>query len=196
MELFDAIKTRRSIRRFKPDPVREEDLQAMLEAARLAPSTHNAQPWHFLVIRDKALQNELKRAVNAVIDAASAIVDAKKAVDYQNQKFFANAAFEAPVTIAALTYPVESPAASAEPMIASGLLSTAAAVTQLNLAAVALGYGCCWSTLPLTWARSEIEAILNIEAPKTIAVLLSVGVPVKSPKDIVKKSVEEIATFR
>ena len=196
MEVFDAIAKRRSIRRFTSDPVREEVLNRMLEAANLAPSTHNVQPWHFIVIREKALQNDLKAAVNAVIDAASAEADAEKAADYQGQKFFATSVFEAPVTIAAVTWPVGSPAAGAQPMIASGLLSTAAAVTQLNLAAVDLGYGCCWSTLPLTWARAEIESILEIESPKTIALLLSIGVPKKSPKDITRKPAEELITFR
>ena len=196
MEVFDAIAKRRSIRRFTSDPVREEDLKRILAAAGLGPSAHNSQPWHFIVIREKALQDELKAAVNAVIDAASDEVNAEEAAGYQRQKFFATSAFEAPVTIAAVTWPVPSLAAGAQPLMASGLMSTAAAVAQLNLAAVDLGYGCCWSTLALSWARAKIEPMLDIEPPKTIALLLALGVPAKSPKDIIRKPVEEIVTFR
>ena len=45
MDFFDAVRRRRSIRRFRPDPVPEEDLLRMLDAARLAPSPENSQPW-------------------------------------------------------------------------------------------------------------------------------------------------------
>ncbi|RLF24853.1 MAG: nitroreductase family protein, partial [Thermoprotei archaeon] len=49
MDVFEAIRTRRSIRSFRPDPVREEDLVKILEAATWAPSAGNLQPWEFIV---------------------------------------------------------------------------------------------------------------------------------------------------
>lgn len=52
MEVLEAIGTRRSIRRYKPDPVPEEALEKILEAGRWAPSASNAQPWKFIVISD------------------------------------------------------------------------------------------------------------------------------------------------
>ena len=51
METLDAIASRRSIRRFKPDPVPEALITRCLEAARLAPSATNSQPWKFVVVR-------------------------------------------------------------------------------------------------------------------------------------------------
>jgi len=51
--LLAVIKRRRSIRRYKPDPVPIEDVMKVLEAARWAPSGNNAQPWEFVVVRDK-----------------------------------------------------------------------------------------------------------------------------------------------
>ena len=56
-----AIETRRSIRHFRPDNVPDELIKQMLEAARLAPSGSNRQPWRFLVIRDKEVKKELRR---------------------------------------------------------------------------------------------------------------------------------------
>jgi nitroreductase len=56
MSLGEAIFTQRAIRRFRPDPIAEEDLRAVLEAAIRAPSGGNVQPWHFLVIRDEELR--------------------------------------------------------------------------------------------------------------------------------------------
>lgn len=55
MELFEAIRTRRSIRKFAPGGVAPEDLETMLRAAMMAPSAGNAQPWHFVVVDDRAL---------------------------------------------------------------------------------------------------------------------------------------------
>ena len=53
MELLEAIRTRRSIRRYTDRPVSEEHLLAIIEAAMQAPSAGNQQPWHFLVLTDR-----------------------------------------------------------------------------------------------------------------------------------------------
>lgn len=54
MDAIFCLHTRRSIRKYTNQPVAEEDLQAILEAGMIAPSAGNSQPWHFVVIRDKA----------------------------------------------------------------------------------------------------------------------------------------------
>ena len=54
MPLGEAMFTQRAIRRFKPEPIPEDDLQHVLEAAIRAPSGGNSQPWHFVVISDPA----------------------------------------------------------------------------------------------------------------------------------------------
>ena len=55
MDVLEAIFTRRSIREFTNEEVSEADLETLLRAAMAAPSAHNRQPWHFVVVRDKAL---------------------------------------------------------------------------------------------------------------------------------------------
>jgi nitroreductase len=52
MEFMNVIKNRRSIRKYKPDPVPENVLNQILEAARLAPSDYHQQPWHFIIVKD------------------------------------------------------------------------------------------------------------------------------------------------
>ena len=52
MEVFEAIKIRRSVRSYKAEAVPEGKLKKVLEAARLAPSAHNEQEWKFVVVRD------------------------------------------------------------------------------------------------------------------------------------------------
>jgi nitroreductase len=58
----EAIEKRRSIRRYKPEPVSDEHLFALLDAARLAPSGSNAQPWRFKIVRDQETKLKLVQA--------------------------------------------------------------------------------------------------------------------------------------
>jgi nitroreductase len=59
MDIFEAIKNRRSIRRYRTDPVPQELLQQVLESARVAPSAANRQAWKFVVVTDDALRQAL-----------------------------------------------------------------------------------------------------------------------------------------
>ena len=52
MEVYDALRTRLTVREFKPDPVPDDVLNRILEVGRLAPSSRNLQPWHFIVIKN------------------------------------------------------------------------------------------------------------------------------------------------
>ncbi|MFQ6081165.1 MAG: nitroreductase family protein [Candidatus Bathyarchaeia archaeon] len=72
MEVLEAIKKRRSIRRFRLEPIPDETLQLILEAARLAPSAGNRQPWRFIVVKDA----ERKRALAEATDNYLFIADA------------------------------------------------------------------------------------------------------------------------
>ena len=63
MPLGETMFSQRAIRRFKPDPIPEEDLRDILEAAIRAPNGGNNQPWHFLVVRDQELREELGQFV-------------------------------------------------------------------------------------------------------------------------------------
>jgi nitroreductase len=59
MDAMQAIKGRRSVRKYKPDPVSDEAVEAVLEAARWAPSWTNSQCWRFVVVRDPQMRDNL-----------------------------------------------------------------------------------------------------------------------------------------
>jgi nitroreductase len=65
MDVMEAIKTRRSVRRFKPDPIPDEVMGEVLDAARWAPSWANTQCWEFVVVRDQAIRQRLSEEVLA-----------------------------------------------------------------------------------------------------------------------------------
>lgn len=65
MEFFEVVRERRSIRRYvRGAPIKPEHVRAMLEAARLAPSAKNLQPWQLVVVRDQGRKDVLARAAN------------------------------------------------------------------------------------------------------------------------------------
>jgi len=61
-ELINTIFTRRSIRKYTAEPVSEKDIKTMLEAAMAAPSASNRKPWHFIVVTNRQILNNLARA--------------------------------------------------------------------------------------------------------------------------------------
>lgn len=165
MDLFEAIEKRRSIRRYRPDPVSDEHLKKILEAARLAPSGKNLQPWRFVIVRDAERKKMLAKAS-------------------MNQMFIA----EADVVVVILSDPTiySSPGTKRripylqDPMIA---------VEHMVLAATALGYGTCWIG---AFDGDEVKRI--VKAPERLAViaLLPIGVPDESPPPKPRKPFEEI----
>jgi nitroreductase len=76
MDVLEAIKTRRSIRRYKPEQISDKDLQSILEAARLAPSAGNRQPWRFIIVQNGARKKAVAEAANdqTFMNDAAAIV--------------------------------------------------------------------------------------------------------------------------
>lgn len=73
MDVLEAIRTRRSIRNFTGDPIPRHDLETIIDAARLAPSGHNEQPWDFIVVTDRGMIDQLKVAAGWM-EKAGAII--------------------------------------------------------------------------------------------------------------------------
>ena len=73
MDVLEAIKTRRSVRKYKPDPVEDEKLQEVLEAARWAPSWANTQCWEFIVVKDPEVKKELAEVLTPGNPATEAV---------------------------------------------------------------------------------------------------------------------------
>jgi nitroreductase len=205
MDLFDVIAGRTSIRRFKDQPVREDDLRKILDAGRLAPSANNTQPWSFLVIRDKAVLARMSQAVRDMVDRmiphAENEKQAQRLAAYKGTYF---TFFEkAPAVIAVFQEGYDAATDqllgrmgySAEDIFRlrpnPGLQSVAAAIEHLLLAAHALGYGSCWMTGPLV-AQEAFEKILGYGKEKSIAALLPIGMPDEHPSPRPRKALEEI----
>ncbi len=201
MEFFETVRSRRSIRRFSDREVTQGDITAILETAILAPSATNEQPWHFIVIRDRALKNDMSEVITAIVNASMEATDDKaRKQRLARMRLYSTHFAEAPVAIAVLARPWEGPrysSSSPEPSHRDlGIESTAMAAAHIQLAAAALGYGSCFSSAPAEFAREELEAVLGVENPWFLLGILSLGMPSKQPGERPpRKSLEEVCTF-
>lgn len=200
MDLGKAIADRRSYRKLSVGPVKEEDLLAMLEAARQAPSDENSQPWHFYAIRDSEFIARMADKVNAAVEVRIAACGESEArAKWENVRFFMSHFGRAPVIVAVAFrrvsvegHPVdELPQRDYSP----GLQSIGAAIQNLILTATSLGYGTCWMTGPVDAAKKELEAILGLEEPWLLVSLVPIGLPTKTYPPRPRKDLAEIVTF-
>ncbi len=170
----------------------------MLDAARLAPSATNDQPWHFIVICDKQLIKQMQDMVNARIDdLLESLTDEDRKLRVRKHRFYSNYFVNAPVVIAVLAHPWPADASPdyQRPHYDLGLQSVSAATCQLVLAATALGYASCWASGPIEFAGAELEAMLDVREPWRLVALVTVGAARRWPEPRPRRSLEEIATF-
>jgi nitroreductase len=168
MKLLEIIEARKSVRRYRPDPVPEEALRRALEAARLAPSGKNLQPWRFIVVRDPETRRALARAA-------------------ANQTFLAGA----PVIIAACGFPDQCYARMGRYM-KSWPVDVTIALEHLMLQATEDGLGTCWIG---AFEEEEVRAVLGVPAEVKVLALTPLGVPDETPAPRGRKSLDEIVSY-
>lgn len=170
MDIFQVIRDRRSIRKYKDIPVEHEKIEQVLHAARLAPSWKNMQCWRFLVIREHLDRMSL----------LAAFPD-----DNPGKKAIA----AAPVAVVVCADPSES---DIENGIAYYIADTAIAFEHLCLAAHAVGLGTCW----MGWYDEQaIKKAFNIPERIRVVGVTPLGYPDQEPKARPRKELEEIVFY-
>ncbi|NPA15867.1 MAG: hypothetical protein GXO44_04865 [Deferribacteres bacterium] len=176
MELREAIKGRRSIRKYKPDPVPKEVIEELFEYALWAPSGMNRQNWYFVVVTGKMRDEVVKiceRAYREYIGRkVEKVFSHKPDVVKETKSFFATLG-GAPVVI--LAYAIPGPESEK-----TDIQSVSAAIQNLLLLAHEKGLGTCWMTGPISHA-DEFSKLLGIK-DKNFVALITLGYPDETPK--------------
>jgi len=172
MSLFDAIHSQRAVRHFSAQPVSDEMVETMLNAAICAPNGGNRQPWRFVVIRDADIKRRLGQWYLSAWQAATAAMEALTQ-PYRHGAELAQQMATVPVLILACID--HDNAGPGRGPITRGA-SIYPAVQNLLLAARALGLGTVLTTLH-TQYESEIKALLHIPDNVETAALIPVGYP-------------------
>ena len=167
MEVFEAIRGRRSIRSYVPSRLSYEHLKAVLEAAIWAPSAGNLQPWEFVVVDNREIMRDLARAaLNQMwMVEASAII-----------------AVCADLNRTGMIYGDRGRRLYA-------IQDCAAATQNMLLAAYSLGLGTCWVG---AFYEDEVKRILNLPDSVRPLALITIGQPGEKPAPPMRRGLDEV----
>ena len=169
MDLYETLQNRRSVRKYEPDPVPDDKLKKLLEAARMAPSWNNQQCWKFIVVRDPERKKKLAESMPDDNPARKAVGET------------------APIVLVLCADPKASGYQDGKDYY---LLDAGLAMQQLMLAAHAEDLGTCW----VAWFDEEkTRAACAVPGDYRVVALTPLGVPAKDPSPRPRKSLEEIA---
>lgn len=203
---LELVKKRRSIRRFKPDPVPEEAVRNMLEAARWAMSGANAQPWEFVVVRDTEIRKKIADSWlephREVWTIEQTRIPELRLTPLKGEFDTAPPWKDAPVMILVLgdrrTYQATVLAAhflAGEGGTDATYLKNMANATQLlHLAAAAQGLGSMWLSVARVWGQS-IKQILDIPEMLDLHTIVCVGHPAYSPKGPYRRKLADFVHY-
>lgn len=167
MDVLEAIKGRRSVREFKPEPVKDEDLRKILDAGRFAPSAGNCQSSELVVVKEPSIKRRI---------AAAAL----------EQTFIS----EAPVVIVVCAnLPRTSRRYGRRGQELYCLQDTAATTQNILLAAYSLGYGTCWIG---AFDEGAVADVIQVPSGVRPVAIIPLGRPVENPSPPQRRSLDDI----
>lgn len=166
MTVMEAIEARRSVRSYSSRPVTQQELEAVLEAGRLAPSARNRQAWHFTAVRDAALRARLMAAC-------------------KDQKQVG----EAPVTL--VVWAEDDPVMACGQ--SASTVDCSIALSFMLLRAAELGLGTCWLG---AFDAGMVREVLGLPAGAVPVAVTPLGHPAEQPAARPRKAPEEVWDIR
>jgi nitroreductase len=165
MTILEAIRNRYSCRAYQNKPIEQDKLDAIFEAARLAPSAMNAQDWRFVVVTDEEIRRQVAEHTNRpeVFQKAGAIIAACSNSDHVMRCGQA-----------------------------IGPIDVAIALEHIALQAVESGLATCWIG---SFDTDKVRAILSIPAGVAIIDLMAIGYPADSKKQPQREPIEKILCY-
>lgn len=168
MDFYDVIRKRKSVRKYKSDPIPDATLEKILDAGRIAPSAKNYQPWRFIVVNDPHIINDMVKAC-------------------RNQNFVGEGA----VILVGCAL-VDTAWGRMGGYMSSWSVDLTIALDHMILAAVNEGLGTCWIG---AFDESQVKKILNIPDNVRVLALTPIGYPAEEPKDRGRKTLHDIISY-
>lgn len=193
--MFDIniIKSRRSIRKFSPEQINDDELNTILEAAIYSPSGHNHQPWHFTVVQNKQLINEMSEKTKLVMTQSTL----EKQTNLGKKENY-HVLHNAPTVIivsgnAKITSPIQLPNLNIPSY--SPLADCSAAITMMILAAHSLNIGSCWvGYIQYYFTLPEAKKVLQI--PKNFEPLFALCLGYKTTENnVIPQRNTDVTTY-
>jgi nitroreductase len=166
LDIIEIIQSRRSVRKFTPEPVSEELIDKVLDAGRWAPSGLNNQPWRFAVITDAGLKQEISKLTQySKIMLASQVLIAvflDNETSYHREK---------------------------------DIQGIGACLENMLLEAHSLGLGAVWLG-EIIKSSEQIKALLGIGKELDLMAVVALGHPDEKPKSVKRKALKDLLVFR
>ncbi|WP_415717095.1 nitroreductase family protein [Maridesulfovibrio sp.] len=197
----DAILQRHSVRSFTPEAVSSEDIAALIEAARLAPSSLNSQPWRFKVVQDKDIlkrfgEKDISRTQSWLADAGAIIVCCADISGYvkdsQASAFFyrENDLITGDTMDGIDEYVERESSADAYAKFGASAMNVGISASFMMLRAVELGLGTCWVGM---YDEQKVKELVGIDSELRVVGLFAVGHPAEAPvQEHSRKEISEI----
>lgn len=210
MANLDFIYKRKSIRKFKDCAIPKEDILTLLDAATHAPSPKHQQNWHFVVLQNREIINQMAEIVSkSHTEIAKMALTPEQGEKYMRLLEYYTLFQHAPVVIIVygneydmIEYDILKANGASEERLAeilapqSAVQGIGAAVENFLLAATEIGYGTCYMTGP-THAKKQIEDLIGFKKEGyQLMSLIALGVPEENtPPAPKRKPLEEVVTF-
>ncbi|MCL5960317.1 MAG: nitroreductase family protein [Chloroflexi bacterium] len=186
-QLMDTIRNRRNVRRIKPDPVGDDLLEKLVDAARWAPSGNNSQPWEFVVIKDPGVIEQVGQ-----VYVEQALQRKKDNMPFHNLKRDWMKAVPAMIVIVMdprwmRAYPHLEEGHPRAALLQENaqrilLMGVGAAIENMHLAAETLGLAMAWMTgCGEADDMAKLKAILGIPDPLETVMIAPIGYPYRWP---------------
>jgi len=170
MDFYEVVRTRRSVRSYRPDPIPDNVLNRVLDTARISPSGSNRQPWKFILVKDEDVKRKLVPMCGDqafISEAPLVIVACGQNIHYNRGGYMGDM---------------------------SMLVDVSIAVDHLTLAARAEGLGTCWIGL---FNNESVKKLLQMPEDVNVVALVPIGYPrgkaFKEPES--RKSLSEITSI-
>lgn len=169
--MLEIIKRRRSVRNYRTEQIKEEELEAILEAAIYSPSGHNCQPWYFTVIQNKVLIDHISDMTKQIMTKSN-LDKVQKLGNAENYHVFHNA----PTIVIVsgnmeVKSAIELPGLNVPPY--TPLAECSAAIQNMLLAAESLDIGSCWVGF-VNYFFTRTEEVAKLEIPANFKPLFAV----------------------
>lgn len=210
MANLDFIYKRKSIRKFKDCAIPKEDILTLLDAATHAPSPKHQQNWHFVVLQNREIINQMAEIVSkSHTEIAKMALTPEQGEKYMRLLKYYTLFQHAPVVIIVygneydmIEYDILKANGASEERLAeilapqSAVQGIGAAVENFLLAATEIGYGTCYMTGP-THAKKQIEDLIGFKKEGyQLMSLIALGIPEENtPPAPKRKPLEEVVTF-
>lgn len=207
-ELLDFLRTRRSIRRFRPDPIPDEYIEKVIEAARWAPSGANAQPWEFIAVKDPMVKKKIAEIYKQNHEEEHSCIEQTRIEELRHHQYgasskdlpgFKEAAALIVVcgdrrTLQASTLASRFLGSEGGGGEATYLKNMANATFCLHLAAASLGLGSQWVSVSAQ-LEQLLKPLLDVPDVLQIHTIVPVGYPAYKPQPSYRRDLKEILHF-